>query len=274
MDIPEPHDGSQIKMTRHVVAYLDILGYRRIIEEAFKDGRGDDELRKLRNAWDKSYTARFRREATSSRPAARFFTDNVVIADSLHWQTDLSGLQIFLMDVAALQWELIENGYFLRGAVEIGDLYMDNEVVFGPALLNAYDAEAKTAKWPRVVLAKRASQCAQEALDAGLHLPLVGDADGRLSVDYLEDRVFIAGGDDRPFDEIVVKHKEIVQQQLERFRNEPDIWMKYYWVGQYHNAFCDKFEIHLADDSRIGAEALSHAPTIHAEAPSFQRTDD
>lgn len=261
------NDCSEVSMTRHVVAYLDILGYRRIVEDAFKAGRGDEELRKLKTAWDNSQTARSRGENWPSMPAARFFTDNIVIATQLLRETDAAGLQFLMFEVAALQWELIEHGYFLRGAIEIGDLYIDDRIVFGPGLLGAYDAEHKTAKWPRVILTGQAQECAQAALQEGGNFPLVKSSDGILSVDYLEDRVFIAGGDDRPFHEILTDHREILTKQLTRFRRDPDIWTKYFWLAQYHNAFCEKFQSHFPNNPTIQLEHLNCMPEILAEAP-------
>jgi hypothetical protein len=266
---PELTDRQPVEMTRHAVAYLDILGYRNLIREAFSNHRGNEELQKLRRAWDRSSVAAHSKQGCAAPRKARFFTDNVVIAEEVGFGGDHFTLHGLTCQLALLQWELISEGYFLRGAIELGDLYIDDEIVFGPSLLDAYEAENTIAKWPRIVLAKGARQCANKDIHGDCDLSLVCDADQQLSVDYLSQTVFIAGGCDRPFHEIVDEHKEIVTRQLSQFRSDPETWMKYYWVAQYHNSFCDKFEQYLASDARIEAELLIHRPVIHSEAPRF-----
>ena len=39
-----------------------------------------------------------------------------------------------------------------RGGVAIGDIYHDDEAVFGPGLVRAYDIESNVAKFPRIVV--------------------------------------------------------------------------------------------------------------------------
>ena len=56
-----------------------------------------------------------------------------------------------LSDIALLQLGLAHEGFFVRGGVAVGALYIDDDMVFGPGLLDAHDAE-QNAKTPRVVL--------------------------------------------------------------------------------------------------------------------------
>ena len=42
-----------------------------------------------------------------------------------------------------------------RGGVAIGDIYHDDEAVFGPGLVRAYDIESNVAKFPRICCRSR-----------------------------------------------------------------------------------------------------------------------
>lgn len=43
-------------------------------------------------------------------------------------------------------------GFFIRGAVTIGEVYHDDRSVFGPALVWAYELESKVAQNPRIII--------------------------------------------------------------------------------------------------------------------------
>ena len=46
----------------------------------------------------------------------------------------------------------IRNGYTIRGAIDYGDIYWDENELIGPALINAYCFESEVAKTSRVVV--------------------------------------------------------------------------------------------------------------------------
>lgn len=43
-------------------------------------------------------------------------------------------------------------GWLVRGGITIGDFYIDDTIVWGPALLRAYELEDKLAIYPRIIL--------------------------------------------------------------------------------------------------------------------------
>ena len=45
----------------------------------------------------------------------------------------------------------IRNGYTIRGAIDYGDIYWDENELIGPALINAYRFESEVARTSRVV---------------------------------------------------------------------------------------------------------------------------
>ena len=43
-------------------------------------------------------------------------------------------------------------GLFVRGGVSVGEFYINEDIVFGPALLDAHNTESNLACYPRIVL--------------------------------------------------------------------------------------------------------------------------
>lgn len=132
---------------RRIIAYFDVLGWRGHIERANEDTTQIPLLHAVVQAL-----------AMGARPGIvpnaepqRFYTsfsDHVVVSLPL----DLDDLPAFLDGVGAMQLGIATIGFFLRGAITIGQLYHDREVVFGPGLVRAYDLESKAAKFPRIVV--------------------------------------------------------------------------------------------------------------------------
>src|SRR5690606_34730678 len=130
---------------------------------------------------------------------------------------------------------------FVRGSIAVGDLYIDNNVAFGPALLNAIDGE-KAADFPRIILHE--SSCkVLDAIRESNEIPKVvlQDSDGSVFLDYLENTIMIAFPDDCPFKEFLREHKFQIEKALKEFTSVPGIRRKYVWTAEYHNAFCLRY---------------------------------
>ena len=133
-------------------------------------------------------------------------------------------------------------GFFVRGGVSIGQLYMDENIVFGPALIDAYAAEQSHARDPRIVLTPAAVSAVKRHLtyyarphDAPQTREFFLDSDGQCFINYLEAIVPEVDGPDL---RTLRRHKRQVQKMLRRYRTRPPIWSKYAWVAGYHNFFC------------------------------------
>lgn len=61
-------------------------------------------------------------------------------------------LNEILDNVSEYQFNLALEGLFVRGGVSVGDFYINDDIVFGPALLYAHYVESNLACYPRIVL--------------------------------------------------------------------------------------------------------------------------
>jgi len=188
------------KLQLSVVAFVDILGYKAFVENCFKKGKADKCLKKLHRALKEShehidprYANVFHNVRKPEFSAFRGFTDNIVIGypTPFFGQEELG--QAFL-ELSRFQMRLAIEGFFVRGGISVGDLYMDDIVVYGPALIEAIEAEHSLARDPRIVLAKSAREAVDKQIE---YYPLKDedtphvqdickDADGQYFVDYLK----------------------------------------------------------------------------------------
>ncbi len=176
------------------------------------------------------------------------FTDNIALGFPIQDDGEMESGMVFER-VARFQLQMVLRGFFVRGGVAVGEAYIDDLAVYGPALLEAYNGESELARDPRIVLTESAKALVVEHLayygNAG-HAPqnsvLKRDRDGQWFIDYLRS-VFIDESYDPPLveEEAVRTHRDVVTEQLRHFRRSPRIWSKYEWVALYHNDFCRRY---------------------------------
>jgi hypothetical protein len=249
-----------------VAAFLDILGYRDYIGKAFHEGKGQKELVRLRTALDVAY--QYLKDPLFGQNfdgkmafQVRSFTDNLIIGYPIPER--VGALHILLAVVGYigyLQAELARQGYFARGAISVGELYVDDDIVFGPAMMEAYRAEQTVAVYPRVILCDSAEVPYRENGPDQAAPELLVDSDRRVFIDYLDSTVMIAYPDDRPFTEFLEGHKTAVIAKLEEFRRNPYIRAKYEWAAIYHNAFCNAHPDLFGNDEKISSALLAPIP--------------
>lgn len=250
-----------------VTAFLDILGYQQYVASSFAKGNGQAELIRLKQALDKAYE-NLRNSSKTSGDKRRFevraFTDNLVLGKPVFSPHESLGeLMSIIMYVAWLQAELAVSGYFIRGGIAVGDLYMDQDLIFGPALMEAYAGEHEIAAFPRVVLCSSARALYESDLwyHGNSFVPdLLIDSDNQVFVDYLEATVMIAYPDDRPFVEFLHGNRQALESKLAEFKATPRIRQKYEWAACYHNSFCEKYPDLFADSDKVSGTLLSSTP--------------
>ena len=250
------------KLLPSIVAYLDLLGFSEQIRASHVAGESDALLQRFAaviREWYRSLRGdRISKDADRRDWDLKAFTDNVVLGHPTRSDGE-SELGHIMSDVALLQIGLAHEGFFVRGGIAVGDLYMDEDIVFGVGLLEAHQAE-QSAVTPRVVLSESAVQLVKQHLEyyasvesAPHNDDLLFDEDNRLFVNYLS--CSWPQHTEPPLFDWLTKHRDIVASELQRHRAEPRVWAKYSWVARYHNYSCEsipggtphKVDVSLAD---------------------------
>jgi hypothetical protein len=243
-------DGSP-KLQRSVVGFVDILGYKDLVTSASAQKASQSLLTRLHNALQSSREPidpncsedPLRDLCHKDFLAFRAFTDNIVIGHPII--DDGEGDLGFIFDVlSSFQMRMTMEGFFVRGAIAIGDLYMDDVTVFGSGLIEAYEAETTLARDPRIVLASSAKNAVNRHLKyygGGSHAPqnrdLLQDSDGQYFVNYLNTIIPEEG---YYYEKKLAAHKQRIEEKLVQLKSRPTVWTKYFWVANYHNYFCDQ----------------------------------
>jgi len=143
-------DGSEllfapVSYEKRAVVFFDLLGWRSELLHA-----GSDPLRIARLA------AAVRTLTLRPLPGAPIaqnvehatFSDNV--CNSFPYEPER--IPPLIRALASIQYGLAQMGFWVRGAITVGELYHDKDVIFGPALVRAHHLESKIANGPRILI--------------------------------------------------------------------------------------------------------------------------
>ena len=233
-----PDDKPRTKYS--IVAYFDLLGFTQQIRDAEQQGLSDELLQQLAALIKDWYG---QDDCMHAPWEVRAFSDNVVMACPLDSDEEMEGEMASLQGhLSLLQIAFAIDGFFLRGGIAVGEVYVDSTIVYGKAFLDAVEAE-KRANWPRIVFASSAIEYVHEHLgyygsveSAPANRHIFIDEDGEWVLDYLED--VWQDRTEPPIFDWLKKHRDVVAQKLKEFASDAKILAKYQWVARYHNHTC------------------------------------
>ena len=261
-----------IALTKSVLVFMDILGYTDMVKKE------DDQLRALQKLYGALSNGRSWLEEKDNPIKLvnlfpkddyylKAFTDNIVIG----WPIFDDGEGEFGSAAAKLcyfQLEMVNNGFFIRGALSVDDAFIDDIVVYGKALIEAHDGESSLARDPRIILTNSAKAMVIRHLSYYGHKSnapqtreVLVDADGQYFLNYL-DCILIGEDESGPFYDELDKHKESIQKKLKEFQNSPQVWSKFAWSASYHNFFCDLHPKHFNDSHKINVDLFRASPSL------------
>jgi len=247
-------------------AYFDILG--------FSEKIGENDIEYFSKYYDilqdevkylKERQKEFYREYEF-----KVFTDNFVFGypwDDDDGEGDLGGLFDIL---SRIQYNFILNDIFIRGAIDHSGLFMDENIVFGPALIGAYKLESEKAIYPRIILSKNVTKLVKKHIayyqdgESFQEDQYLIDTDGLTFLNYLYSILIKfhnedLGDEKMHIEEKIMAHKEAIVRNLNKYSEEISVFKKYAWVANYHNHFCNNY---LNDYKDIDVESLMIPTTL------------
>ncbi len=183
---------------RRAVIFIDILGFRKLIERTLTD---PDVLQKVNAAlYEISDLAKF----TSSKAdwgsviskefydhrgllrkmEAHDFIDSACFSDSIVLSAVVGlsfGIASIFYHASSLALTLLRMGVLVRGGCAIGLLTHHGNIVFGPALIDAYVCESTEAIFPRIILPDGVG----ELIFFSKSADVLRDVDGKMYLDIL-----------------------------------------------------------------------------------------
>ena len=148
----DPYDR---KTKQYVVAFLDMLGATNKIR---KSETQDESLNIIHNLYTNVMELANPETGIKKYEGIRFkiFSDNILIAKEIDPENSIDSVLILLNCVSNFMCSSVGAGvgWLVRGGITVGDLYIDDTVVWGSALVKAYELENKIAVYPRVIIDK------------------------------------------------------------------------------------------------------------------------
>lgn len=257
--------------SKRLVVYADILGFNELVKDS-------KNIQAINNALNEiQFTPKISNfinnlEADSEESSGyqfSLFSDNFCLSlpiENIHaFSSILSTLTVQLCSLLERDKPIL-----CRGAIHIGDLYHEGDIVFGQALIDAYQLEQKTAFYPRIILstdcANELQRCCNWKKDVSQHTFLKDD-DG---IYYLNFMYGLPMG--RPIDPNVIQNgintlletnnihsamdamgepniqrentalhqhlsslKESIERNITQHSNNQNILSKWYWIAKVFN---------------------------------------
>ncbi|MEI2397018.1 hypothetical protein [Paenibacillus phytohabitans] len=203
--------------SQHIVAYLDILGIAARMKEGYE--HQILAMNKLHNLYTHSLEKRISMEGYSDIQF-KIFSDNIIIVKKLSEQPEkrLLDIRALLFCVSNFQCLAVSDsvGWLVRGGITIGELFINETMVWGEALLKAYDLESNSAIYPRILL--DSNLLSQIGSDEEL-IEFVGqDFDNLFFLNYLYIQHFggrgLKNGFQMMLDELNGRYSERIYQKL------------------------------------------------------------
>jgi RNase H-fold protein (predicted Holliday junction resolvase) len=261
----------EAKYSKKVFAFLDILGFEQIINESRKNPRLISKIAEMLSRSEqiarRSLTAKLTvLKVDLNNYVYRSFSDTSVICGPYDSHDDVSFVSTWIMVYQYLMWK--EERTFIRGAVVYGDSYSDENIIFGPALIDAYRLErCKTkAVWPRVLIDQSMlDKIAEEERTRDFYEFLRQDDDNLVYLDYLKElfHLVVLGENKRIVGErqqdfglpakFFEEHKQAILTQVynsmreENQDEKKEIIGKYVKLSEYHNSTIERLRQVIKD---------------------------
>lgn len=234
---------NQQYVPRYIV-FIDILGFKNLVEEST---RNEDQLKNIHRAL--KYISEIKQENAEGQLSLREQGEEVtVFSDSIVISMPVSERNAgwYLMDkVIFIQMQLMYLGICIRGGMTVGELYHNDNIVFGPAMNEAYGLESNCAIYPRVIVDSKYLTTAynngyNSQAEEQRHFEsymVKKDRDGNYYVDFISQEQNV--DDTEEYIDFLEKAKDLIIRNLAQYNNKPQILMKYEWLKNYFNQTCE-----------------------------------
>lgn len=249
-----------------VITFVDILGFKALVSAStYEEIRAKLETVLKFSGFDE------KEDGEGFEPRIIQFSDAIIRIRPLDSKTNSEspyGLAFYeLLDLVHMQGELVNHGICLRGGVSIGDIHYEEQTIFGPGFVRAYELESIYAKYPRVVVDpefikalssdKRllSSHNSREYEIDSICKMLRQEDDGVYSIDYL--RAFLKEIDEPEDQSFFLKeHKKLILSNTKGLGDLNPISAKYLWMANYHNVVISELQDKFFDAYEIDRSEL------------------
>lgn len=166
-------DITDIKYENQIVAFVDILGFKEIIKKSESNIKKQqllyqtlEFLKKRENSFKWNLQLVEVEEDAQRKGVSNFdiesltnctcFSDSIVVSVKVNDNNINALTSTLITNLSYIGAKLMTEGILLRGGITVGKLiHLDNGIIMGQALIEAYQLETNSAKFPRIVLSQK-----------------------------------------------------------------------------------------------------------------------
>jgi hypothetical protein len=220
-----------------LLVYLDLMGFKDLIDESKSDPAKVElianTLKQMKRQADITLSKSFK---------SQNFSDLIVRATQPKAGEQIAQLiSIECWILASVQSSLfLSSGFMIRGGICFSDLFMENDLVFGPALVRAYELSEKLATFPRILIDPEVvNSVLQDGKTTLSNISVIRGDDAAYFIDYLYvycvNPNVLTGFSD--FRAIMAAHKQQVEKKLLELSSKGErAKQKALWLAIYHNS--------------------------------------
>lgn len=219
-----------------IIAFLDILGFKNMINtkafdeicEIFSMVMPENDfgiaLYKAANSTDENLV---RYNEVLNETKLRIMSDSIIIA-APSGKPEALAVVIDICNVIQEQLYELEKPVLLRGAIAEGNFYLDEQLIFGRGLVDAYIAQENYAIYPRIIISDAVAEGKCVSVENQPNLPK--DKDGYFYINTLERYFGSKTPDELHASERYTRIKQCVDENLSGYADnrvrEKYIWMR------------------------------------------------
>ncbi len=221
------------KYEKRLILFLDILGFKEMVTRSSIKERQVDLLV---SAVKSLRTLEMESSIFKSQRLSQF-SDNIVLS----YKYNTRGSTFWMIDqLTSVLIELAYKGILCRGAITVGDLLHNKDVVIGPGLVRAHELESKVSIYPRIIIDPSVLENIVNNISESNNLKqekryiydyLKRDGDGWDWVDYVSFQSFTSAGGDP---ENYASYRQQLEQLVDSYIKSPNasISTKYLWLQE------------------------------------------
>ncbi|MDW3094610.1 MAG: hypothetical protein R8G33_02940 [Gammaproteobacteria bacterium] len=246
------------------IAFLDILGFSNLVKESLDEKVGTNRIYEIIKTFqEQKYFLNEIMPVGGDNPRVYMFSDSICLTVA----PTAKGLKRLFDIIFVLNNSLIHNSVLLRGSIVQGRLYEKDSIIFGPGLVEAYEAESKAAKYPRVLISNsiyKESQSIDYIVTGREPMPLSArtrrDFDGLYHLNWLCHFCIKRNPSSRGVPTIMTAPlnykwiKENIESGLIEAKDRTDILLKWQWLASYFNeviATGEELDILVGDNKSV-----------------------
>lgn len=229
-----------------IVLFLDILGFRKHVLDTTEKDKETNEFVDIEEKITALYETLSKMgeiagvNGNQEKINVTQFSDSIVISFLDRSPSKASTVFEIILKIIV---HLVGKQIICRGALSYGKFIHDSQILFGPALVDAYETESKAAMYPRVIMDRKIYDFSRMYHDKktgtfvipeGISDYLKLDLDGKYYIDYFTAARRVIQDDNN----LIAYYKTLREIIIQgRKFEQPDLKVKYGWLKMKYNKF-------------------------------------